>query len=209
KPVSVRPQDGEPFELTPSTRILATEDAKDAATVLADELRTATDLPLPIHQHGGAREAISIRVHEGGAPAGHEKEGYQLSVSSRAVELEASTREGALHGVRTLQQLFGAWATSSRPEAAPRRRAPAAEISRQPRFSYRGFGLDVTRSFYDVVEVETLIDRASRVKLNVLHLHLSDDQGWRITIDGGADTSSDIDYSRLTSISGGTAMTED
>src|SRR5699024_7488759 len=77
-----------------------------------------------------------------------------------------------------------------------------------PRFSYRGFGLDVTRSFYDVDEVETLIDRASRVKLNVLHLHLSDDQGWRITIDGGADTSSDIDYSRLTSISGGTAMTE-
>src|SRR5690625_5936775 len=66
-----------------------------------------------------------------------------------------------------------------------------------------------TTLFRSVEEVETLIDRASRVKLNVLHLHLSDDQGWRITIDGGADTSSGIDYSRLTSISGGTAMTED
>ena len=209
KPVSVRPQSGEPFELTRSTRILATGDATDAAKVLTDELRTATDLPLSIHPHGGARGAISIRVHEGGAPAGHEREGYRLSVSSRAVELEASTREGALHGVRTLQQLFGAWATSSRSEAAPRLRAPAVEIQDYPRFSYRGFGLDVTRSFYDVDEVETLIDRASRVKLNVLHLHLSDDQGWRITIDGGADTSSGIDYSRLTSISGGTAMTED
>src|SRR5690625_5433479 len=66
-----------------------------------------------------------------------------------------------------------------------------------------------TTLFRSVEEVETLIDRASRVKLNVLHLHLSDDQGWRITIDGGADTTSGIDYSRLTSISGDTAMTED
>ena len=209
KPVSVHALSGDPFELTGSTRILATGDATDAATVLADELRTATDLPLPINRHGSAQDAISIRVHEGGAPAGHEREGYQLSVSSSAVGLEAATREGALNGIRTLQQLFGAWATSSHPEAAPRLRAPAVEISDHPRFSYRGFGLDVTRSFYDVEEVETLIDRASRVKLNVLHLHLSDDQGWRITIDGETDTTSGIDYSRLTSISGDTAMTED
>src|SRR5699024_1645240 len=81
-------------------------------------------------------------------------------------------------------------------------------IEDHPRFSYRGFGLDVSRSFYDVEEVETLIDRASRVKLNVLHLHLSDDQGWRIAIDGGADAETGIDYSRLTEISGDTAMTE-
>src|SRR5699024_2144588 len=100
-----------------------------------------------------------------------------------------------------------AWGTSSRAEAAPRLRAPAVTISDHPRFSYRGFGLDVTRSFYDVDEVETVIDRASRVKLNVLHLHLSDDQGWRIVIDGTADATSGIDYSRLTSISGATAMT--
>src|SRR5699024_8098919 len=108
-----------------------------------------------------------------------EQEGYRLAVTAELVDLEASTREGALLGVRTLQQLFGAWGTSSRAEAAPRLRAPAVTISDHPRFSYRGFGLDVTRSFYDVDEVETVIDRASRVKLNVLHLHLSDDQGWR------------------------------
>src|SRR5699024_4727347 len=70
-------------------------------------------------------------------------------------------------------------------------------------------GLDVARSFYDVEDAETIIDRASRVKLNVLHLHLSDDQGWRIAIAGEEDDSSGIDYSRLTSISGRTAMTED
>src|SRR5699024_11406535 len=90
-----------------------------------------TGLPLPINRHGSAQDAISIRVHEGGAPAGHEREGYQLSVSSSAVGLEAATREGALNGVRTLQQLFGAWATSSHPAAAPRLRAPARSEERR------------------------------------------------------------------------------
>ena len=211
QPVSVQAGSGDPFELTEQTTLVATGDAVDAATVLAEELHTATGLPLPVTEQDaadGTDGAITIRVHEGGAPAGHEQEGYRLSVTASAVGLEASTREGALLGARTLQQLFGSWATSSRSEAAPHLRAPAVEISDHPRFPYRGFGLDVTRSFYDVAEVETLIDRASRVKLNALHLHLSDDQGWRITIDGTSDTTSGIDYSRLTSISGATAMTE-
>lgn len=208
-PVSVTPQEGAHFDLTSSTLILARGEAKEAARVLAEDLHTATARPLRVRTRGGPRGAISIRVHEGGAPADHEQEGYQLSVSSRSVEIEASTREGALHGVRTLEQLFGPWATSSRSEATPRLSAPAVKISDHPRFSYRGFGLDVARSFYDVEEVETIIDRASMVKLNVLHLHLSDDQGWRIAIDGEDDASSGIDYSRLTSISGSTAMTED
>src|SRR5699024_9635010 len=131
-----------------------------------------TALPLPVRRHGDSRGAISIRVHDGGAPAGHEQEGYHLSVSSRSVEIEASTPGGALHGVRTLEQLLGPWATSSRSEATPPLSAPAVEISDHPRFAYRGFGLDVARSFYDVEDAETIIDRASRVKLNVLHLHL-------------------------------------
>ena len=206
-PVSVEAQAGEPFELTETTRIAAGGEAADAAAVLSEELRTATGLPLPVVEDTAAAGTIRLHVHEGGAPTGHEQEGYRLAVNAELVDLEASTREGALLGIRTLQQLFGAWSTSSRAEAAPRLRAPAVTISDHPRFSYRGFGLDVTRSFYDVDEVETVIDRASRVKLNVLHLHLSDDQGWRIVIDGTADATSGIDYSRLTSISGATAMT--
>jgi len=207
-PVSVQAQSGGAFEIIDTTRITATGDASAAAVVLAEELRTATGFPLPVDSRDGAEGTIRLRVHESGAPAGHEEEGYRLSVTAELVDLEASTREGALLGTRTLQQLFGAWGSSSRSEAAPRLRAPAVRIEDHPRFSYRGFGLDVSRSFYDVEEVETLIDRASRVKLNVLHLHLSDDQGWRIAIDGGADAETGIDYSRLTEISGDTAMTE-
>lgn len=212
-PVSATPTNGGAFDLTRSTVIRAQGEAEDAAAVLAADLRTATALPLPVQTDVGSDDgsdgAIVLRVHEGGAPAGQEQEGYRLSVSSRSIEIQASTREGALHGVRTLEQLFGPWATSSHDEATPRLSAPAVEISDHPRFRYRGIGLDVTRSFYDVDDVETVIDRASRVKFNVLHLHLSDDQGWRIAIDGTGDTTSGIDYSRLTSISGGTAMTED
>lgn len=209
EPVSVSPRAGAGFALDRSTRIVAHGEAGDAASVLADELRTSTSLPLPVRSHGSAHGTISIRVVRGGAPAGHEKEGYRLHVDSRSVRVEASTREGALNGVRTLEQLFGAWATSSTSAATPQLTAPAVEITDHPRFAYRGFGLDVARSFYGVDEVESVIDRASRVKLNVLHLHLSDDQGWRIAIDGDQDTTSGIDYSRLTSISGGTAMTND
>ena len=59
---------------------------------------------------------------------------------------------------------------------------PAVEIEDAPRFRYRGFMLDTARHFFDVATVKKLIDRAARLKLNVLHLHLSDDQGWRIEI---------------------------
>lgn len=209
QPVEVTPQDGAPFALTASTRIIASGTGTDAAELLAGELRIATELPLPIRPHAGGASSIVIDVREGGAPDGHETEGYRLTVSERSIHVEASTREGAISGVRTLQQLFGSWATSDSAIAAPALSAPAVTITDYPRFDYRGFGLDVTRSFYDVEEVQQVIDRASRVKLNVLHLHLSDDQGWRIAIDGGSDTTTGIDYSRLTDISGKTAMTYD
>src|SRR5690606_29138972 len=86
---------------------------------------------------------------------------------------------------------------------------PAVTVVDSPRFAYRGIMLDVARSFQTVDEVKQFIDSLVQLKMNHLHLHLADDQGWRIEITNeGRAEGDDIDYTRLTSVSGQTAMTE-
>ena len=79
-------------------------------------------------------------------------------------------------------------------------RTPGVVIRDQPRFAYRGVMLDVARHFFDVAEVERLIDLAAMEKINYLHLHLTDDQGWRIAIDGWPRLT---DYGAGTEVGGG------
>src|SRR5699024_7152462 len=78
-----------------------------------------------------------------------------------------------------------------------------------PEYEYRGLMIDVARSFLTVEEMKQIIDFATLTKVSRLHLHLSDDQGWRIEItNDGRDEGDTIDYTRLTAVSGATAMTE-
>jgi len=100
-------------------------------------------------------------------------EGYELTVTPSAVRLVAASPAGLFHGVQTLRQLL--------PVAGPRR-IPAVHIRDRPRFAWRGAMLDVARHFRSVRDVERFVDLMALYKLNRLHLHLSDDQGWRIAI---------------------------
>jgi len=88
--------------------------------------------------------------------------------------------------VQTLRQLLPAAsaAPDRRPEPAGGWTVPAVRITDQPRFAYRGAHLDVARRFYPVKDVERYIDEVAQYKVDVLHLHLTDDQGWRIVVDG-------------------------
>ena len=135
------------------------------AALLSGELQTVTGLSIPVADD--ARIVLSIDGE--GAP-----ESYRLIVTPGGVQVTGADRAGLRYGVFTLAQLArrvdGAWVL------------PAVEIDDAPRFRYRGFMLDTVRHFFDVATVKRLIDRAARLKLNVLHLHLSDDQGWRIEI---------------------------
>jgi hexosaminidase len=101
-------------------------------------------------------------------------ERYSLSVSSSNVRISADKPLGALRGVETFLQLV-----EPNP-ASPGFSAPAVTIHDEPRFPWRGLSLDVSRHFIPVDGVKRTIDGLSAVKLNVLHLHLSDDQGFRI-----------------------------
>ncbi|MBN8790873.1 MAG: beta-N-acetylhexosaminidase [Stenotrophomonas nitritireducens] len=102
------------------------------------------------------------------------EEGYRLVVDD-AIHLSARTDTGLLHAVQSLRQLLPA-------SAGPEYRLPRVAIVDAPAYRWRGLSLDVARSFLPVEYLEKHIDRMALFKLNRLHLHLTDDQGWRIEI---------------------------
>ncbi len=124
------------------------------------------------------------------------EEAYALNVLTSRIELRASTHSGLFYAAQTLRQLF----PPSAERAALRYRTfeiQAVYIEDAPRFAWRGMMLDVARHFFSVADVKQVIDLAARYKLNVLHLHLTDDQGWRIEIPG---------WPLLTSVGGATQV---
>lgn len=145
--------------------------AGDSAAVarLTDAVARRTGIRL-LPSDAAERDSITLRVDPSAASA----EGYRLTVGDDA-EIIGGDEAGLFYGVQTLLQLLaeddGAWSL------------PHVEIVDAPRFPRRGVMLDVARHFFDVTEVKRFIDETSALKFNHLHLHLSDDQGWRIHID--------------------------
>ena len=128
--------------------------------------------------------SISIRRNNGSVAFG--PEGYRLVVRRDGITVHADTAAGAFYGVQTLRQLLpAAWEYEGlrppRKNAAPIN-IPALDVNDAPRFAWRGAMLDVARHFLSVDEVKRFIDLMALHKLNRLHLHLADDQGWRIDI---------------------------
>lgn len=109
-------------------------------------------------------------------------EGYELNVDGEGIEVRASQFPGFLYALQSLGQLLPAavYGTEPAPDAAWE--VPCVRIADAPRFAYRGMHLDVARHFFSVDEVKRYIDVMAIHKLNTLHWHLTDDQGWRIEI---------------------------
>ena len=105
--------------------------------------------------------------------ANRAKEGYLLNVTSSAISIKGATSQGIFYGVQSLLQLIPVNGDS---------KIQAVEIQDEPRFAWRGLLLDVSRHFFTIDEVKRLIDEMVVYKFNLLHLHLTDDQGWRIEI---------------------------
>ena len=100
-------------------------------------------------------------------------EEYSISVSSTGVSIKASDNAGLMYAVETFAQLA---------DAGDRTTVAACTISDYPRFGYRGLMIDPVRCFYTPEELRKMIDMASRLKINNVHLHLTDDNGWRLEI---------------------------
>ena len=169
---------GDAFRLEQDARIVARPPARPVAEQLAALLRPATGYRLPVGAHGSGRHAIRLEL----APSGLGPEGYRLHVRRDRIVLRASALAGLFHGVQTLRQLLPARIESAGEQPGPWS-VPGVRIADEPRFSWRGAMLDVSRHFFSVAEVKRYIDQLALYKINTLHLHLSDDQGWRIAID--------------------------
>jgi hexosaminidase len=175
-PAQLKLADGA-FKVDDSTRIIiAPNDASahQAAQYLVDLLGRTRGLHLTISESAPADNAI-IFSHDPQA-AVTQAEGYTLDVTSRGIHVDARDDAGLFYGAVTLWQLLTPDAQQGVVQV------PALHISDWPRFAWRGLMLDSARHFQSVADVKKLLDQMAQHKLNVLHWHLTDDQGWRIEI---------------------------
>jgi hexosaminidase len=149
------------------------------ATFLADLVATAT-IPAPRIVFGPGQAPPGAIVLSLDA-ADLQPEHYALTVSQSGIEIRAKDAAGLFYGAQTLRQLLPVDAEyeASRPKALS---IAPVRITDGPRFAWRGAMLDVARHFFGVDDVKRYIDLIAMHKLNRLHLHLADDQGWRIEI---------------------------
>ncbi|MDX2285537.1 MAG: beta-N-acetylhexosaminidase [Bacteroidia bacterium] len=175
---------GSSFALTARTSIYVQAGSEELARTgayLADKLRPATGFPLQVQNAAQAPGAGHIYLKLDPAAAGLGEEGYELAITESLVTLSAAQPAGVFRGVQTLRQLLPASVDAASPQPGPWN-LPSGTIRDVPRFGFRGSMLDVARHFFGVDDVKRYIDLMAYYKLNVLHLHLSDDQGWRIEI---------------------------
>lgn len=158
---------------------------REVGELLAEGIRARTGFTVTLSPRRAptlprAGGASVIRIADG-LRAGHD-EAYTLSVRAHAVAITAVTPQGAVWGTQTLRQLLPPAFDDAKAALRESWAIDAVEITDTPRFAWRGTMLDVARHFLPLDAVKRHIDLMSRYKLNVLHWHLTDDQGWRIAI---------------------------
>ncbi|MGB9777257.1 MAG: family 20 glycosylhydrolase, partial [Anaerolineae bacterium] len=184
RPVSVALGNGR-FLLTASTRITVnpgTPELLAVGTYLAERLRPATGYDLPVEAVAGAPPPNSIYLTTADGDPSLGEEGYELTVRPEGVTLTAPHPTGLFWGCQTLRQLLPPAVERLTVQHGEVWAVPAVVIRDFPRFAWRGMMLDVSRHFFGAETVRRLIDLLAFYKINRLHLHLSDDQGWRIMI---------------------------
>lgn len=169
KPVSVTAT-GESFELTSETVLVA----EDVPQSLRDTLAAATGFSLASADEGNLKSAIYMKLDSTDRELG--AEGYELVIEPEKISIKATQPAGLFYGTQTLLQLI------TRKLVNNKLLIPTGTIRDFPNYSWRGSMLDVSRHFISVADVKRYIDLISHYKMNVLHLHLTDDQGWRIEI---------------------------
>jgi hexosaminidase len=177
-PASITPRDGV-FTLTSSAVIVASEPARHKAEQLAGWLRPATGFALPVL---AAADAGTPRIELLLDAAGGNPEAYGLSVAPGAITLRAAGEAGLMYGAHSLRQLLPPQIFSAAPVAGVAWSVACQDIADQPRFAWRGMHLDVSRHFMPLATVKKIIDLLALHKMNVLHWHLTEDQGWRLEI---------------------------
>ncbi|MFJ5529336.1 beta-N-acetylhexosaminidase [Streptomyces sp. NPDC093261] len=165
-----------PFVLDEETVLCAEPGTERVAHWMRDVLGAATGLPF---REGSAGNGIVLRIDPGMEP-----EAYRIVIDGYAVRLDGGSAAGVFWGAQTFRQLLGPEAFRRAPVDPDRREwdVPGVVVEDAPRFPWRGLLLDVARHFTPKDGVLRRLDLMAAHKLNVLHLHLTDDQGWRLEI---------------------------
>jgi len=172
-PVSFKHGEGN-YVFDAKSRIYTSTLFKNEAALLADDLKVLLGTAPVI---GSGQALGGIQLIEGNAPEG----GYLLSVDQTGIKITASTTAGMFYGIQSLKSSFpiSSWAAKQKSIAVP-----AIKVTDSPRFLHRALMLDVARNFQPKEEILRVLDLMALYKLNVLHFHLNDDEGWRLEIPG-------------------------
>src|SRR5215216_4636750 len=165
------------FTILPSTKILIPKDHPEVTSIgvlLSAYLQEICGYKVLVSDGNLDQGAANIQLTLGGDP-GLGEEAYELSITADSMLLRAAYPAGLFYAVQTLRQLLPA-------DPSTTVSLPAVSLRDTPRFHWRGAMLDVARHFFGVADVKRYIDLIAHYKMNRLHLHLSDDQGWRIEI---------------------------
>ena len=196
------------FALRRETPILVDKRSKATGTFLAERLRAATGFPFPTRSSGKLmRGAIWLTTK--GSASGLGPEGYELIVAPDSVLIRAPAKAGLFYGVESFLQLLPPEVFAAKPVSGVKWGAPCVEIKDHPRFQWRGLMLDVARHFFTKEEVEQILDSMAVYKINTLHLHLTDDEGWRIEIKKYPRLTQEKAWPQATAPKGGTSHRPD
>ncbi|WP_240670451.1 family 20 glycosylhydrolase [Actinoplanes solisilvae] len=210
-PASVRPDSSGDFRITAEVAVIAAPAAAAVADELAALLRRITGFLVARREEEESADAEAGDPSAGGSAGGGERsddrsaggvvrllldddgddakspESYRLDIAAGGVTLRAPSAQGLFAGLQTVRQLL----PETRQDDVV---LPGGRIEDAPRFAYRGTMLDLARHFFGPADIRAHIDTIAQFKINHLHLHLTDDQGWRLEIEG---------WPRLTEVSGG------
>lgn len=178
-PVEVKPG-SENFELSTNTVIYIPEQSdewKNISGYLIGLLQPATGFRFTVQNGIGEKGVCFKFIDEKELGA----EGYRISIDEALITIASNQAQGAFRAIQTLRQLLPATIESNTIQKISWK-IPTGSIRDFPQYNYRGAMLDVARHFFSVEEVKRYIDLLVLYKINFLHLHLSDDQGWRIEI---------------------------
>lgn len=178
-PVSYTYGNGQ-YTLPASITILTPADTLIAKTAerLASQLRTIAGRNVKVLATDQRASGDFVFVIDKRIP----KEGYRLQIEPRGVRITGGGPAGIFYGVQTMLQLFPASIVSKTAPVAEQWMLPSVTVEDYPRFAWRGMMLDVARHFFTKQQVKDFIDQMVQFKFNTLHLHLVDDQGWRLEI---------------------------
>ena len=186
QPVSLEVKTGS-FSLTNSTTIQLSEQNAELQQVgrfLSETINRASGFKPAVETGAGGNSKSNVIVFSlnKNADATLGNEGYKLQVNTDRVVVEANKPAGLFYGMQTLLQLLPKEIASKSVVKRDDWNIPAVNITDYPRFAWRGLMFDVVRHFFTKQEVKDFIDEMVKYKFNLLHLHLTDDEGWRIQI---------------------------